>query len=82
MTKDCVNSEEVKSFVESNKEDGIRVFVAGGSRSGNDKIYGGAGNDTISAGAGNNTIYYSLGDGDDVILYGGENAHDTLVFDK
>ena len=39
MTKDCANSEEVKEFVKSNKEDGIRVFVAGGSRSGNDEIY-------------------------------------------
>ena len=27
------------SFVEQNKEDGIRVFVAGGSRAGNDEIY-------------------------------------------
>lgn len=39
MTQDCKDSEEVKQFVESNKEDGIRVFVAGGSRSGNDEIY-------------------------------------------
>lgn len=39
MKKDCANSEEVKEFVKSNEEKGIRVFVAGGSRSGNDEIY-------------------------------------------
>jgi len=39
MKQDCKNSEEVKQFVESNKEEGVRVFVAGGSRSGNDDVY-------------------------------------------
>ena len=39
MVKNCKNSEEVKEFVKSNKEEGIRVFVAGGSRSGNDDLY-------------------------------------------
>ena len=49
---------------------------------GNDNVYGGAGDDLINAGSGKNNIYYSLGDGDDTILYGGVDAHDTLVFDK
>jgi uncharacterized protein (TIGR00730 family) len=34
------NKEEVfDTFIEQNKEEGIRVFVAGGSRAGNDTIY-------------------------------------------
>ena len=39
MTQDCKNDEDVKEFVKSNKEEGMRVFVACGSRSGNDDIY-------------------------------------------
>ena len=40
MTEMCNNQEQVlSSFIEENKKDGIRVFVAGGSRSGNDSIY-------------------------------------------
>lgn len=40
MTNICNNEEQVIStFIEENKKDGIRVFVAGGSRSGNDAIY-------------------------------------------
>lgn len=40
MTAVCNNKEHVlSSFIEENKKDGIRVFVAGGSRSGNDQIY-------------------------------------------
>ncbi len=40
MTDACNNQEQVlSSFIEENKKDGIRVFVAGGSRSGNDQIY-------------------------------------------
>lgn len=39
MTKNCENDPEVKDFVENNKQKGLRVFVAGGSRSGNDDIY-------------------------------------------
>ena len=40
MEKKCLNKEEVlDTFIEQNKEAGIRVFVAGGSRSGNDTIY-------------------------------------------
>lgn len=29
----------VDAFIEQNKEEGLRVFVAGGSRSGNNEIY-------------------------------------------
>ena len=41
MEKQTCNVEEqvIQSFKEANKEDGIRVFVAGGSRSGNDTAY-------------------------------------------
>ena len=41
MEKQTCNVEEqvIQSFKEANKEDGIRVFVAGGSRSGNDNAY-------------------------------------------
>ncbi len=40
MTDACNNQEHVlSSFIEENKKEGIRVFVAGGSRSGNDQIY-------------------------------------------
>ena len=41
MEKKTCNVEEqvIQSFKEANKEDGIRVFVAGGSRSGNDNAY-------------------------------------------
>lgn len=41
MEKQTCNVEEqvIRSFKEANKEDGIRVFVAGGSRSGNDTAY-------------------------------------------
>ncbi len=40
MEKSCLNKEEVfDTFIEQNKEEGIRVFVAGGSRAGNDTIY-------------------------------------------
>lgn len=39
MNKSCENDQEVKDFVENNKQEGLRVFVAGGSRSGNDDIY-------------------------------------------
>ena len=31
--------ETIKAFVEKNSEEGLRVFVAGGARSGNDEIY-------------------------------------------
>ena len=31
--------ETIKAFVEKNAEEGLRVFVAGGARSGNDEIY-------------------------------------------
>lgn len=34
-----VEEQVIQSFKEANKEDGIRVFVAGGSRSGNDTAY-------------------------------------------
>lgn len=34
-----VEEKVIQSFKEANKEDGIRVFVAGGSRSGNDTAY-------------------------------------------
>ena len=33
------NNVNFDTFVEQNKKEGIRVFVAGGSRSGNDDIY-------------------------------------------
>jgi len=36
VSDNCKNFNE---FIEQNKKDGIRVFVAGGSRSGNDEIY-------------------------------------------
>ena len=38
---DTHNTQEqvLSSFIEQNKKEGIRVFVAGGSRSGNDSIY-------------------------------------------
>ena len=41
MEEQTCNVEEkvIQSFKEANKEDGIRVFVAGGSRSGNDTAY-------------------------------------------
>lgn len=40
MAKTCNNEKEVIStFIEENKKEGIRVFVAGGSRSGTDPIY-------------------------------------------
>lgn len=40
MTEVCNNNEEVIStFIEENKKEGIRVFVAGGSRAGADPIY-------------------------------------------
>lgn len=41
MDEKVCNVEEkvIQSFKEANREEGIRVFVAGGSRSGNDKIY-------------------------------------------
>lgn len=41
MEEQTCNVEEkvIQSFKEANKEDGIRVFVAGGSRSGNDNVY-------------------------------------------
>ena len=40
MADVCNNQEQVlNSFIEENKKEGIRVFVAGGSRSGNDDIY-------------------------------------------
>lgn len=40
MTSGCHHPEELlDTFIENNKKDGIRVFVAGGSRSGNDPIY-------------------------------------------
>lgn len=41
MEEQTCNVEEkvIQSFKEANKEDGIRVFVAGGSRSGNDTTY-------------------------------------------
>lgn len=40
MTKSCSNKEKVLStFIEQNQKEGIRVFVAGGSRSGNDPVY-------------------------------------------
>lgn len=49
----------------------------------NDNIWGGLGDDSIDPGAGKNNIYYSLGDGNDTIDYEyGEEANDTLVFDK
>ena len=34
-----VEEKVIQSFKQANKEDGIRVFVAGGSRSGNDTAY-------------------------------------------
>ena len=34
-----VEEKVIQSFKEANKEEGIRVFVAGGSRSGNDTAY-------------------------------------------
>lgn len=37
--KTCKKSKDVSDFMENNNKDGIRVFVAGGSRSGNDEIY-------------------------------------------
>ena len=36
MVDTCTN---IKTFIEQNQKEGIRVFVAGGSRSGNDEIY-------------------------------------------
>jgi len=41
MTNVCPGNtrEAFSSFIEENKKDGIRVFVAGGSRAGNDPIY-------------------------------------------
>lgn len=36
IRKECTN---IDTFIEQNKKEGIRVFVAGGSRSGNDDIY-------------------------------------------
>ncbi len=39
MTDNCTNTPELADFVESNKAEGIRVFVAGGSRNGNEPIY-------------------------------------------
>ncbi len=40
MTLDCTNQEKVvDSFLEENKKEGIRVFVAGGSRSGSNPVY-------------------------------------------
>ena len=33
------NNEPVKAFARENSGDGLRVFVAGGARSGNDDIY-------------------------------------------
>lgn len=40
MTEVCNNEEQVlSSFIEENKKEGIRVFVAGGSRAGNDAVY-------------------------------------------
>lgn len=40
MVKSCNNKKQVlTTFIEENKKEGIRVFVAGGSRSGNDPIY-------------------------------------------
>ena len=40
--ENCENQtveEVVDSFAKENKQEGLRVFVAGGSRSGNDDIY-------------------------------------------
>ncbi len=40
MTNSCNNKSQVlTNFFEENKKEGIRVFVAGGSRAGNDEIY-------------------------------------------
>lgn len=40
MTTDCSTEKKVvDSFLEENKKEGIRVFVAGGSRSGNNPVY-------------------------------------------
>lgn len=40
MTEDCLTEEKVvDSFLEENKKEGIRVFVAGGSRSGSNPVY-------------------------------------------
>lgn len=33
------NKEFIESFVEANEQEGLRVFVAGGARSGNDEVY-------------------------------------------
>lgn len=38
--RDCSNSEELLSaFIKENEKDGIRVFVAGGSRGGHNPVY-------------------------------------------
>src|SRR5574344_1892771 len=37
--KECDISEVIDSFAQENQQEGLRVFVAGGSRSGNDPIY-------------------------------------------
>ncbi len=49
---------------------------------GDDTLIGGGGSDSVYGGAGNNLFKYSLNDGDDTVFYGGENANDTITFDK
>lgn len=78
-------TEKADNIIGSEKADTIKAYEGDdtiNAKEGNDKIYGGKGDDRINAGAGKNSIFYSLGDGDDTIEYGGEDAHDTLVFDK
>ena len=37
--KTAIHPEPVRAFARENSSDGLRVFVAGGARSGNDEIY-------------------------------------------
>ena len=39
MTESCDIEEVVSSFAEENRQEGLRVFVAGGNRPGNDPLY-------------------------------------------
>ena len=38
MTESCDIEEVVSSFAEENRQEGLRVFVAGGNRPGNDPL--------------------------------------------